>query len=78
MEKEQAWVVAQKLYRLQGNETIPSEDVIDLAGAVLYLLERVDGEAPDHATKDCWLAGNDGHLYCTAPVLRDSPDEEKG
>ncbi len=69
MEKEQAWATTQRLANKRGNETIPTEDVIDLAQALLYVLERIDGEPPDHAARNCWLAGNDGHLRCTPPPL---------
>ncbi len=41
--------------------------MIDLAEALLYVLERLDGPKPDHASKNCWVAGNDGHLQCTPP-----------
>lgn len=74
MERELAWATVKRIAALRGNETIPTEDVIDLAQAVLYLLEKFDGPEPDHESKDCWLAGNDGHLRCTPPPF---PKERK-
>ncbi len=36
----------ERLANAQGNETNPTEDVIDLAQAVIYILETMEGSAP--------------------------------
>ena len=67
MDAEMAREMMKKISHLRGNETVPTEDVIDIAMVVEYILERIDGPAHDHNQKDCWAAGNDGHYECTPP-----------
>ena len=47
MDRESAWLVVNRLSKMRGNDTIPTEDVIDLAQALQYVLEKVDGPNPE-------------------------------